>query len=63
MHPAVYEALADLPLGESQRAARERNDRIFPWWDRHNVYSWLNPFCDALGIRFRPHMARVEFAS
>jgi len=60
----VYEALAGLPEGEPQRADRERRGRVFPWVNHHNVYRWLIPFCDDdVGIRFRPHMARVEFAS
>lgn len=63
MHPEVFEALASLPKGEAQRAARERRDRVFPWVNRHNVYRWLKPFCGEVGVHFRPHMARVEFAS
>lgn len=63
MHPEVFEALANLPKGEAQRAARERRNRVFPWVNRHNVYRWLKPFCLEVGIHFRPHMARVEFAS
>ncbi|MCW5700406.1 MAG: site-specific integrase [Rhodospirillales bacterium] len=63
MHPDVYEALAGLPEGEPERALRERRGRVFPWFDRGNVYRWLVPFCNDFGIHFRPHMARVEFAS
>ena len=43
---------------------KERRGRVFPWVDRHDVYRWLNKFCDeTVGLYFRPHMARVEYAS
>lgn len=63
IHPDVYEALAGLPAGEPERVAQERRGRVFPWVDRHNVYRWLKPWCAEIGIHFRPHMARVEYAS
>lgn len=63
MHPQVREVLAGLPAGEPTRADKERRGRVFPWVDRHNVYRWLNPWCAEIGVHFRPHMARVEYAS
>lgn len=63
MHPQVRAALAGLPPGEPERADLERRGRVFPWVDRHNVYRWLNPWCAETGIHFRPHQARVEYAS
>ncbi|MBL8677475.1 MAG: tyrosine-type recombinase/integrase, partial [Alphaproteobacteria bacterium] len=57
------EAFANLPEGEAERASRERRNRVCPWANRHNVYRWLKPFCAEVGVHFRPHMARVEFAS
>ena len=36
---------------------------VFPWRTRWQVYEWLRPLCDNLGVEFTPHMARRLFAS
>lgn len=57
LHEEVVKALAGhLPVGRP-------DGRIFPWRDRHQVYDWLGPLCEKLGIEFTPHMARHEFGS
>lgn len=32
--------------------------RLFPWTDRWQVYRWLIPLREALGVTFTPHMGR-----
>lgn len=49
LHDEVWEMLANDPPGPG---------RLFPWSSRRSVYRWLKPYCESLGIRFTPHMAR-----
>jgi integrase len=51
LHPEVLTRLEVIP-------AVERDGRLFPWGDRHNVYRWLRPLVRELGVTFTPHMAR-----
>lgn len=37
--------------------------RVFPWGDRHNVYRWLKPLCERLGISYTPHQSRHAMAT
>jgi integrase len=51
LHADVLEQMLLIPEAE-------RVGRVFPWGDRHNVYRWLRPLVQELGITFTPHMAR-----
>lgn len=37
--------------------------RVFPWGDRHNVYRWLKPLCERLGVSYTPHLSRHAMAT
>lgn len=37
--------------------------RVFPWGDRHNVYRWLKPLCERLGVTYTPHQSRHAMAT
>ncbi len=37
--------------------------RVFPWGDRHNVYRWLKPLCERLGVSYTPHQSRHAMAT
>jgi integrase len=47
----VWEILANIP-------AEERQGKLFPWRHRQEVYDWLIPLRELLGLTFTPHMAR-----
>lgn len=49
---AMIEALPERPDG-----------RVFPWGDRHNVYRWLKPLREALGVSYTPHQSRHAMAT
>lgn len=49
LHDEVWELLANATPGPGF---------LFPWRSKSGVYKWLRPYCQALGIRFTPHMAR-----
>lgn len=51
MDDEVWELLVNAPEDE-------RRGTLFPWGDRHNVYRWLRPLAEQLGVHFTPHMAR-----
>ncbi|MCG8694651.1 MAG: tyrosine-type recombinase/integrase [Minwuiales bacterium] len=54
MHPDVFAVLAQRGRDEGP---------IWPWRDRHEVYRWLKPLRERLGVTFTPHMARHEWGS
>ena len=56
IHDRVFILLVSLP-------ANERRGKVFPWACRSSVYSWLNPLCDKLKVKFTPHQARHEWAT
>lgn len=39
------------------------SERVFPWGDRHNVYRWLKPLCERLGVTYTPHQSRHAMAT
>ncbi len=57
MDPELFEAFANHP------GPRDEDAKVFPWQDRHDVYDWLRPLTEALGVTFTPHMARHSFAT
>lgn len=48
--PELVAELASLP--------GDRRGQVFRWCSRQNVYRWLRPLADGVGLRFTPHMAR-----
>ena len=42
---------------------RTRAGKVFPWRDRHGVYRWLRPLCQALGVIYTPHLSRHALAT
>lgn len=67
LHGSFRAALAN--LATAGRAGRPTNpgapapDYVFPWRARWQVYRWLRPLADRLGIAFTPHQARHDFVS
>lgn len=60
IHPDVFELLANDP--DVLRAADPRA-RLWPWWQRWQVYRWLRPMARAAGVEFTPHRARHSMAT
>jgi integrase len=52
--------LADAVLEVLRAIARpDRVGRVFPWRDLQSVYRALQPVCEAAGVTFTPHQARL----
>lgn len=46
-----------------RQAAPTKSGRVFPWQNRHNVYRWLRPLCNKLGVTYTPHLSRHAMAT
>jgi site-specific recombinase XerD len=40
-----------------------RHGKVFPWRDRHQVYDWLVPLRERLGVHYTPHLSRHAMAT
>ncbi|HEX2888899.1 tyrosine-type recombinase/integrase, partial [Vineibacter terrae] len=40
-----------------------RRGKLFPWNDRHEVYDWLVPLRERLGVDYTPHQSRHAMAT